>query len=180
MVEYPLPYIAAAAVALVSVSAAIHYEALQLCNEGLARLKLRNSRAKVLLAVGAAILSHLTHVTLFALAYRYLQNCAGLGHLGGNFRDVPTGFLYFSLETYTSLGFGDVFPLGEIRMLAGIEALTGLLMVSWTASFTYLEMSRYWQPDCDRLPVAPRVRRPRRGARHGGPARRARSITSAE
>jgi hypothetical protein len=29
-------------------------------------------------------------------------------------------------------------------MLAGVEALTGLLMISWTASFTYLEMNRYW------------------------------------
>ncbi|MDB5947629.1 MAG: two pore domain potassium channel family protein, partial [Ramlibacter sp.] len=57
---------------------------------------------------------------------------------------MPASFLYFSIETYTSLGFGDVFPLGQIRMLAGMEALTGLLMISWTASFTYLEMSRFW------------------------------------
>jgi uncharacterized membrane protein len=32
-------------------------------------------------------------------------------------------------------------------MVAGMEALTGLLMISWTASFTYLEMSRYWAHD---------------------------------
>ena len=29
-------------------------------------------------------------------------------------------------------------------MICGIESLVGLLMVSWTASFTYLEMRRYW------------------------------------
>jgi len=26
----------------------------------------------------------------------------------------------------------------------GIETLTGLLMISWTASFSYLEMRRFW------------------------------------
>jgi hypothetical protein len=45
--------------------------------------------------------------------------------------------------TTTSLGFGDVYPVGEMRLVAGIETLTGL-MISWTASFTYLEMGRHW------------------------------------
>lgn len=30
-------------------------------------------------------------------------------------------------------------------MICGIESLVGLLMVSWTAAFTYLEMRRYWR-----------------------------------
>jgi hypothetical protein len=64
--------------------------------------------------------------------------------LGGEFRDRFATYLYFSAETYTSLGFGDIYPLGEIRMVVGVEALTGLLMIAWTASFTYLEMQRYW------------------------------------
>jgi hypothetical protein len=29
-------------------------------------------------------------------------------------------------------------------MVVGVEALTGLSMIAWTASFTYLEMQRYW------------------------------------
>jgi hypothetical protein len=31
-----------------------------------------------------------------------------------------------------------------MRLVAGIEALVGLLMIGWTASFTYLDMSRHW------------------------------------
>lgn len=54
-------------------------------------------------------------------------------------------FLYFSGETYTTLGLGDIYPTGSLRLVTGIEALTGLLMRSWTGSFTYLEMRRYWQ-----------------------------------
>lgn len=134
-------------ITLISVCACIHYEALQLCNAMLPRLRFLNKRANVLAAVGAAMVSHFLQIGLFATAFDFLQDYADFGHIGGNFKNTASSFLYFSIETYTSLGFGDVFPLGHIRMIAGIEALTGLVMISWTASFTYLEMSRYWRPD---------------------------------
>ena len=51
-------------------------------------------------------------------------------------------FMYFSSETCTTLGFGDIYPTGSLRLICGFESLAGLLMVSWTASFTYLEMRR--------------------------------------
>ncbi len=137
----------AVTIALISLCASIHYEALQRCNAALPRMRLRNNRAKVLIAVGAALVSHVLQIGLFAAAFYYLQDRAGLGRIAGNFKDVASTFLYFSTEAYTSLGFGDVFPLGQIRFVAGMEALTGLFMISWTASFTYLEMSRYWRLD---------------------------------
>jgi len=64
----------------------------------------------------------------------------------------PGGFsigicMYFSAETYTSLGFGDITPVGPIRLLAGIEALNGLLLIGWSASFTYIAMERFWDAD---------------------------------
>ncbi|MGE5242209.1 MAG: ion channel [Bacteroidota bacterium] len=46
--------------------------------------------------------------------------------------------------TYTSLGLGDVYPLGDLRLIAGIESLIGLLMIAWSASFTYLMMEKFW------------------------------------
>jgi hypothetical protein len=55
--------------------------------------------------------------------------------------------LYFSAETFTSLGFGDVTPVGPIRLLAGLEALNGLLLIGWSASFTYIAMERFWERD---------------------------------
>ena len=50
-----------------------------------------------------------------------------------------------SAITYTTVGFGDVVPVGPIRFLSGMEALTGFVMIGWTASFTYLEMERFWR-----------------------------------
>jgi len=66
----------------------------------------------------------------------------------GGFAGLPVeGFqdcLYFSVVTYTSLGFGDHVPVSHARLIAGVEALNGLLLIGWSASFTYLAMERYW------------------------------------
>lgn len=134
---------AALTILVVASSGFVHYETLRLCNAILPRLDRIPGHAKALFAMGAAFCSHLVHIALFAAAYWVLHGTA-YGSLRGQFHNVAAGFLYFSAETYTSLGFGDVYPVGQIRLIAGIEALTGLLLISWSASFTYLEMSRHW------------------------------------
>ena len=53
-------------------------------------------------------------------------------------------YLYFSSVTYTSLGLGDVFPVGHLRFLTGVEALNGLVLIAWTGAFTYLAMGKMW------------------------------------
>jgi len=130
---------------VVVVSTYLHYEVLSHLNEYLPRCAWIPRRAKVLGAVLGALVSHGLQVAIFAGAYFLMQERLGMGTFGGQFHDHFTNFWHFSIETYTSLGMGDIFPLGSLRMLAGIEALTGLLMISWTASFTYLEMARYWR-----------------------------------
>lgn len=122
----------------------LHYETLRWLNDLLTRVRVIADRAKVLVAMVGAMGSHLVQIALFASAYYLLRDRFGLGQFGGAFQDVFTSFLYFSAETYTSLGFGDIYPIGQLRLVTGIEALTGLLMISWTASFTYLEMRRHW------------------------------------
>jgi hypothetical protein len=66
------------------------------------------------------------------------------GSLQGNFDGSLLDCVYFSFTNYTSLGYGDVEPLGDIRFTAGLESLTGLVLIGWTASFLYVEMSRFW------------------------------------
>lgn len=131
-------------VVLVGLSALLHYEGLRHLGDWLARTRRVAARAKVLVAVLGGMASHFLQITVFAVAYHVLHDRFGLGGFGGQFRDSFATLLYFSTETYTSLGMGDIYPLGALRLVTGIEALTGLLMISWTASFTYLEMRRYW------------------------------------
>ena len=53
--------------------------------------------------------------------------------------------VYVSATTFTTLGYGDFVPVGHLRFLFGMEALTGLVLVTWSASLTFLEMQRHWQ-----------------------------------
>jgi hypothetical protein len=133
---------------LMSLSAFTHYEVLAHLNERLPTVRWVSRRAKVLVVILTAILSHALHILFYATAYYLLRDGFRTGSLGGVFQDMFSTFFYFSAETYTSLGLGDIFPLGSLRVMVGFETLTGLLMISWTASFTYFEMSRYWrQPE---------------------------------
>ena len=67
-----------------------------------------------------------------------------MGSLIGNFNGTLLDCVYFSFTTFTTLGFGDIEPNGRLRFLTGIESLTGLVLITWTASFLYFEMQRYW------------------------------------
>lgn len=129
---------------LIVASVFVHYEVLMRLNQWLPRLRRIPARARVLAAMLGTLASHFSQIALFAFAYFVLRDRFGLGGFDGQFQDSFTVFLYFSAETYTSLGLGDLVPLGPLRLVTGIESLTGLLSISWTASFTFLEMSRFW------------------------------------
>lgn len=89
---------------------------------------------------------HLLEVVLYALGLAFLD-WAGKGTLEGAVSGGGGWFVdhfYFSIASYTTLGIGDIIPKGDIRLVAGVEALNGLVLVSWSASFTYLVMERLW------------------------------------
>lgn len=91
-------------------------------------------------------LAHLLEVVLYALGLTMLD-WAGEGELTGAILGGPGWFedhFYFSIASYTTLGIGDILPRGNIRIVAGIEALHGLVLVAWSASFTYLVMEKLW------------------------------------
>ncbi|MFZ3088359.1 MAG: potassium channel family protein [Methylotenera sp.] len=69
----------------------------------------------------------------------------GFGTLQGSFDKSLMDCSYFSFVSYTTLGFGDIVAKGDIRFLAGLEALTGLVLITWTASFMFIEMQKLWK-----------------------------------
>lgn len=128
---------------LVGLTTLIHYEVLGNLNQRLPALTIPK-RTKVLVVVFSAFIAHAVEMAVYGVALFLLVNDAGLGSLSG-----PAGFsfancLYFSAETFTSLGFGDLTPVGPVRMLAGAEALNGLLLIGWSASYAYIAMERFW------------------------------------
>lgn len=65
-------------------------------------------------------------------------------HSGGRQLDRPSDLLYFSFITLTTAGYGDILPAsGEVRILAALEASTGVLYV---AIMIALLVSAYRQP----------------------------------
>lgn len=130
-------------VILVAATLLIHYEALRITSDLLPRLAIP-PRWRIVFAVFAAFAAHTIEVWVYAIAYYVFVDLLHLGQFSGNIEPDLLDFLYFSVVVYTSLGFGDILPIGHVRLLAGVEALAGLLMIGWSASFTYLAMEKFW------------------------------------
>lgn len=45
--------------------------------------------------------------------------------------------LYFSVVTFTSVGYGDVVLTGDWRMLAALEGVNGVIMFGWTTALIF-------------------------------------------
>jgi hypothetical protein len=92
--------------------------------------------ASLLTSVVVALLAvHLTEVVCWAVFYSSK----------GCFADLNTS-LYFSIVTYTTLGYGDVVLRDkEWRLLGGVEALTGSLMLCWSTVILVYVVTRIYQ-----------------------------------
>jgi hypothetical protein len=135
-----------ASLLLIALTTVIHYEALRLMYVALPTLAIPN-RTKLLVVIFGAFAAHFLEIGVYGAALYGLVQYMGIGTIGGQLGFSFEACLYYSAETYTSLGFGDVTPGGALRLLAGVEALNGLLLVGWTASFAYIAMERFWRAD---------------------------------
>lgn len=121
----------------------IHYEALRLTSSFLPLLTIP-ARSRIIVVIVVALVAHFTEVALYAVAYLLMTEELGYGSIGGlpinNFYE----YLYYSIITYTTLGIGDHYPRGNLRILSGSESLVGLVMITWSASFAYLAMQKFW------------------------------------
>ena len=138
--------VALACILLIAVTTVIHYEALRTLNARLASLRVP-SRSKLLVVIFAAFVAHALEIALYGAAIFLLVKYFEVGALQGTTRFSLMNCLYFSAETYTSLGFGDLTPVGPLRLVAGVEALNGLLLIGWSASYTYIAMERFWSTE---------------------------------
>jgi hypothetical protein len=152
-----LAVVLATGIALV-LSILTHYEGLIRLSRGL-DWDGGSQRVKVLYTILALLLLHVLEIWAFGFALwvvLHWPECGGLSQPNLQFLDA----VYFSAVTFTTVGYGDMIPVGAIRFLAGTEALVGLMLITWSASFTYLEMERFWRQPRKSAPTpTPRVRR---------------------
>jgi hypothetical protein len=60
--------------------------------------------------------------------------------------DLQTAF-YFSMVTFTTLGYGDVVLTGNWRTLASIQAANGMIVFGWTMALTFVFIQRVYNKD---------------------------------
>jgi len=135
--------VAGACALLLILTTVFHYEVLRLLSSFLPASRIP-PRMQLVFVILAAFAAHFADILLYGWAYYLLAGVFHVGSMGAPGALPFTRCLYFSAETYTTLGYGDVLPHGDLRLLAGLEALNGMLLMGWTASYTYLSMERLW------------------------------------
>tara|TARA_R110001592_G_scaffold319630_1_gene597357 strand:- start:827 stop:1282 length:456 start_codon:yes stop_codon:yes gene_type:complete len=128
---------------LVVSSFIFHYRVLLWLGAFAPTLKLK-PEAQVLVVVIVLFFAHIIEIGFYAAAYYWSVAELELGIFRGANLTEPMSYLYYSGVIYTSLGLGDIFPEGHIRFITAMEALNGFLLITWTASFTFLAMGRLW------------------------------------
>lgn len=124
----------------------LHYEVLFQLDKYLPKVAHIASRFKVLLGVGVIFLAHVAEIWIFALGYYVTLQFPLMGSLVGDVsgHGALLDCAYLSFITFTTVGYGEIVAQGYLRYLMGVEALIGLILITWSASFLFIEMQKYW------------------------------------
>lgn len=118
-------------VAMISLTVVIHTFGLIWITHAMSwitdRIRLAGHRSH-LLAMNTVVIGVFVVLTaevwLWALCYRLL----------GYIADFPTA-LYFATITFSTVGYGDVVPGHEWRMLAALEGVNGFVLIGWSTAY---------------------------------------------
>jgi hypothetical protein len=84
-------------------------------------------RTLMIFTTGALLVgAHFFEVMVWAFTYEFV----GAAQKG-------TPLVYFAFSNYTTLGYGDVLPTPEWRLLAPITALNGIMLIGWSTALVY-------------------------------------------
>jgi hypothetical protein len=90
------------------------------------------AQAQLYTAVNIYLLLGLLWATLYLAIDAFSP---GAIQIGSHAADRQTELLYFSLVTLSTIGYGDIVPLGgEARILAALEGVTGVLYIAITVA----------------------------------------------
>lgn len=73
---------------------------------------------------------HIAHALVWAFCYYSIPETAS------QFTSFSEA-VYFSLVTFTTLGYGDISLSSEWRLLSGLEAINGIMLIGWSTAMMY-------------------------------------------
>jgi len=88
----------------------------------------------LMMVFGIVTLLHLVEMSIWAVFY-YSHNL---------FENFETS-LYFSLKTYTTVGYGDILLPEGWRLFGGVEALSGVLLCGVSTAFIFAILNALFQ-----------------------------------
>jgi len=129
-------------VVIVALCITVHYEVMNV----MAKVVHRPERHRwvLMIMMYGLLLAHVLEIWIFGFGYVVAQEWLELGNITGTTEGL-FDYMYYSAMVYTTVGFGDQVPAGAIRMLTSTEALAGFALITWSASFTFLQMQRLWR-----------------------------------
>lgn len=116
------------------VSVGFHYEMLNLLSRWLLQL---HGRLRVFISLLCLMVLHLFEIALFALVYWLMSFEPNFGSIA--MIESNHDYIYYSSIVYTTVGFGDLYPLGPVRLVTAIESLIGLVLITWSATFIFIQ-----------------------------------------
>lgn len=132
---------------LVIVTVAVHYETILIISDRILPWAQRSfhGRRVMIISIGALLVGHILEIWIFSLGYFGLSQSSVFGSILGVNATNLNDMIYFSSVNYTSLGDNSMRAMGALRAIAASETLAGMMMIAWSASFTYLKMEQIWK-----------------------------------
>ncbi|MCC5878586.1 MAG: two pore domain potassium channel family protein [Idiomarina sp.] len=121
----------------------LHYESFTFFSCVGAKSELSHRRRMLLLIFGLLVV-HVFAIWMFGITAWWLVEVSHVGTVTGYETMTFLDYIFMSAVTYTTLGYGDMIPLGHVRFLYGTQSLVGFVLITWSASFTFIEMQKYW------------------------------------
>jgi hypothetical protein len=87
--------------------------------------------AIMIAAVSVLMMAHVLEVAAWAATYAIVGAAPG-----------GTDVLYFAFVNYTTLGYGDVVPVAQWRLLGPATAMCGVLMFGWSTAVIFEVLRR--------------------------------------
>ncbi len=99
----------------------------------------RRMLAALTIAALVLVFLHAVEIMVWAGVYKALLPA-------GQLNDFEAA-VYFSFVTFTTLGYGDITLSEGYRLLSGIQALNGILLVGWSTALMFAVVQKTWQVD---------------------------------